>query len=93
MKRIFDIVASLAGILLLSPFFLAFALLVAVDSGLPIFYSQKRVGKGGKDFSVIKFRTMKKNADREGLLTVGEQDPRITSAGRFLRRYKLDELP
>lgn len=93
MKRIFDTVFSFIGLIILLPLFLLFAIIIAVDSGFPVFYLQKRIGKDGKDFSLIKFRTMKKGADKKGLLTVGEKDSRVTSFGFFLRKYKLDELP
>lgn len=93
MKRLFDIVFSLFFILALLPFFLLIALLILVSSGFPVFYSQQRVGKNDVDFYLLKFRTMKKDADKTGLLTVGEKDTRITAAGQFLRKYKLDELP
>ena len=93
MKRLFDIIFSLIGIAILLPFFLIFTIFIVIDSGFPVFYSQTRVGKNGKDFSLLKFRTMKKDSDKKGLLTVGEKDSRITSFGFFLRKYKLDELP
>jgi lipopolysaccharide/colanic/teichoic acid biosynthesis glycosyltransferase len=93
LKRIFDIVLSLVGILILLPFFFLFAILIIFDSGFPVFYSQKRVGRNGIDFSLLKFRTMKKYSEKQGLLTVGEKDSRITNAGYFLRKYKIDELP
>lgn len=92
-KRTFDIICSLTGILLLSPFFLLFALLIVADSGFPVFYRQQRVGKDEKDFYLFKFRTMRIGSDKQGLLTVGEKDPRITGIGAFLRKYKIDELP
>ena len=92
-KRIFDIVLSLIGITVLLPFFFLFAVLIILNSGFPIFYLQKRVGKNGIDFSLLKFRTMKKDSDKKGLLTIGENDSRITTIGRFLRKYKIDELP
>jgi lipopolysaccharide/colanic/teichoic acid biosynthesis glycosyltransferase len=93
LKRIFDIIFSIVGIIILFPFFLIIAMLIVIDSGFPVFYIQKRVGKNGKDFSLVKFRTMKKDSDKNGLLTVGENDPRITSVGYFLRKHKIDELP
>ena len=92
-KRSFDIILSTIGIILLLPLFLIFSLLIIAGSGFPVFFLQTRVGKGGKDFRLIKFRTMKKDSDKKGLLTVGGRDPRITGIGYFLRRYKLDELP
>jgi len=93
MKRLFDIIFSLIGIIILLPFFFLFAILIISDSGFPIFYSQKRVGKNRIDFSLLKFRTMKKDSDKKGLLTVGEKDSRVTNIGYFLRKYKIDELP
>lgn len=64
-----------------------------VSCGFPLFYLQTRVGKNGKDFKLFKFRTMHLDADKKGLLTVGGRDPRVTSIGYYLRKYKLDELP
>jgi len=93
MKRLLDVFGSAIGICILLPFFILFALLIILDSGFPVLYLQERVGKDGNDFSLLKFRTMKKNSDKSGLLTVGEKDPRITGIGFFLRKYKLDELP
>ena len=93
LKRIFDIIFSLLGILILLPFFFLFAMLIIIDSRFPVFYSQKRVGRNGIDFSLLKFRTMKNDSDTKGLLTVGEKDSRVTNIGYFLRKYKIDELP
>lgn len=93
LKRLFDIVASLTGILILLPFFLVICILMVISSGFPIFYLQTRVGLNGRDFRLFKFRTMHKDSDKKGLLTVGGRDPRVTTIGYYLRRYKLDELP
>lgn len=93
LKRIFDILASFFGIIILLPLFIIIILLMIVTSGFPIFYLQTRVGKNGKDFQLFKFRTMHLNADKKGLLTVGGKDPRVTNIGYYLRKYKLDELP
>jgi lipopolysaccharide/colanic/teichoic acid biosynthesis glycosyltransferase len=93
LKRLFDIIASLIGIIILSPVFFFIFLAVALNSGFPVFYLQTRVGKGNIDFKLFKFRTMFTDADKKGLLTVGGRDPRITPVGYFLRKYKLDELP
>jgi lipopolysaccharide/colanic/teichoic acid biosynthesis glycosyltransferase len=93
LKRLFDIIASFLGILLLSPILIILYLAVAVNSGFPVFYLQTRVGKNNKDFKLFKFRTMYKDSDKKGLLTVGGRDPRITPVGYFLRKHKLDELP
>lgn len=93
MIRLFDIVFSLIGLLILSPFFILIAIFIKLSSAGPVFFTQQRVGKDNVDFSVIKFRTMKMNSEKQGLLTVGGRDPRITSIGFFLRKFKLDELP
>ena len=93
LKRIFDITFSFLGLLVLSPFFLVIGALIALDSGGGIFYKQQRVGMDGKLFGLLKFRTMHKEADKQGLLTIGSGDQRITNTGLCLRKYKLDELP
>lgn len=93
MKRFLDILFSLIAIIGLSPLLIVICIFILKDSKGPIFYRQIRVGKNSKDFSLLKFRTMKVNADKLGLLTVGERDNRITKVGYFLRKYKLDELP
>ena len=91
-KRIFDLVSALIGILLLSPLLLFICLWIKFDSSGPIFFIQKRVGLRGKTIGVYKFRTMVVDAESKGLkITVGN-DPRITNSGHFLRKYKLDEL-
>lgn len=91
-KRLFDIVAASAGLLLLAPLFAAIAFWIKVDSPGPVFFRQQRVGRHGKPFSIFKFRTMHTSRAVTLQLTVG-CDRRITGAGHFLRRYKLDELP
>ncbi|MDQ3537020.1 MAG: sugar transferase [Bacteroidota bacterium] len=93
MKRIFDFIISLLGTLILLPVFIILYLLIIIDSPGGAFYFQKRVGKGGREFDLIKFRSMHVNADKKGLLTVGNRDSRITRIGYYLRKYKLDELP
>ena len=93
MKRFFDFVFSFFAIVLLLPFYLVIALLIVLDSKGGVFYKQTRVGKGNNDFGLFKFRTMRKDAHKQGLLTVGGRDARITKVGYFLRKYKLDELP
>ncbi len=92
-KRLFDIVCSLTGIVLLLPVFVVIYLAIIINSGFPVFYFQNRVGMGNKDFRLFKFRTMYIDADKKGLLTVGGRDPRVTPVGYYLRKYKLDELP
>jgi lipopolysaccharide/colanic/teichoic acid biosynthesis glycosyltransferase len=93
MIRIFDLIFSLLGIIILMPFFLIIAILIKLNSKGPLIYTQERVGCKGIDFKVYKFRSMFANSDKSGLLTVGGKDPRITKIGYFLRKYKLDELP
>lgn len=93
LKRTFDFLASLFGLLLLSPLILCIAVWVKCDSKGPIFYRQVRVGKDGREFKLLKFRSMRMGADRAGLLTLGDRDPRITRSGFWLRKTKLDELP
>ncbi|TND08099.1 MAG: wcfS [Bacteroidetes bacterium] len=92
-KRLFDIVCAFIGLVILLPFFLLFALLIVLDSRGGVFYRQKRVGRYGKDFGLWKFRSMRPDSDKKGLLTVGGRDNRITRMGYFLRKYKIDELP
>lgn len=93
MIRFFDFIFSLSGILLLSPVFLILYISIRLESKGGGFYRQQRVGRYGKDFYVYKFRSMRVGADKQGLITVGGRDPRITHIGYFIRKYKLDELP
>ena len=93
MIRFFDLLFSMLGLILLFPFLLLIAIAVAADSRGGIFYLQSRVGKNDRDFLLIKFRTMHTGADKQGGLTLGDQDRRITRTGVFLRKMKLDELP
>jgi len=90
-KFIFDRIAALLGLILLLPFIVFISFFIAVSSGFPVFFIQKRVGKNGKLFRMIKFRTMKKNDSKNTVSVKG--DSRITKTGAFLRKYKLDELP
>jgi len=92
-KRLFDIVFSLLGIVILSPFLFIITFITLFTSAGGAFYKQIRVGKNGKEFQLFKFRTMRKGADKSGALTVGMKDSRITALGFYLRKYKLDELP
>ncbi|MDC2223414.1 sugar transferase [Bacteroides thetaiotaomicron] len=93
MKRLFDIVASGLGLLCLSPLFLILAVWIKCDTPGPVFYRQTRVGRYNRDFRLYKFRSMRIGADRQGLITVGGHDTRITRSGYFIRKYKLDEFP
>jgi lipopolysaccharide/colanic/teichoic acid biosynthesis glycosyltransferase len=91
-KRLFDILVSLVGLMLLAPLFALIALSIKLDSSGPVFFRQQRVGRWGKPFNIYKFRTMTMDTDETRQLTVGD-DSRITGVGHFLRRYKIDELP
>ena len=93
MKRLFDIIASGLGLLILSPLFLVVAVWVKLDSPGPVFYKQIRVGRNNKDFFLYKFRSMRVGSDKKGLITVGGHDPRVTRSGYYIRKYKLDEFP
>lgn len=92
LKRAIDFLAAALGLVLLWPVFALVALAILLDDGKPVFFRQERVGKNGKAFRIFKFRTMFPDAESGGPLT-SEDDPRITRAGRFLRRWSLDELP
>ena len=93
MKRIFDIVASGFGLVVLSPLFLVLAIWIKCDSKGPVFYRQVRVGYKNKDFRIFKFRSMRVGADKGSLVTIGGHDPRVTRSGYFIRKFKFDELP
>ena len=93
MKRIFDIVASGIGLILLSPLFIILTIWIKCDSIGPVFYKQVRVGRNNMDFQLFKFRSMRVGSDKKGLITVGGHDPRITRSGYYIRKYKLDEFP
>lgn len=92
-RRALDIVASVVGLALLSPILLGIALWIKLDSPGPVFYRANRVGQYGKPFQLYKFRSMVSNADKQGPGITTAGDTRITRAGRFVRRTKLDELP
>lgn len=92
-KRIFDVVLSLFGLLILSPLLTMIAILVKWGSPGPIFYRGIRVGQHGKEFRIFKFRTMVVDAERIGGSSTPDDDTRITKIGKLLRKYKLDELP
>lgn len=93
LKRLFDIIFSFLGLLILWPLFLVVAFLIKRDCVGPVFYRGQRIGRFGKKFKIYKFRTMVKNAEKIGGSTASEDDLRITKIGKFLRKYKIDELP
>ena len=93
MKRLFDIIASGCGLVVLSPLFLVLAIWVKLDSKGPVFYRQVRVGYKNKDFRIFKVRSMRVGADKGSLVTIGGRDPRVTRSGYFIRKFKFDELP
>ena len=94
-KRLFDIVISVIALVILFPVMLITALAVKLTDGGPIFYKQKRLTKNRKEFFVLKFRSMRQDAEKDGIarLSTGESDPRITSVGRVIRKLRIDELP
>ena len=93
MKRLFDILASGCGLLVLSPIFIIVAIWIKLDSPGPVFYRQTRVGRYNKDFRIFKFRSMRVGSDKGSLVTIGGRDPRVTRSGYFIRKFKIDELP
>ena len=92
-KRLFDLVFVIPGLIILSPVFLVVGFLIKSKDGGSIFFKQTRVGKEGKRFKVLKFRTMVVDVEKLGAKVTTGNDPRITPVGAFLRKYKLDELP
>lgn len=92
-KRLFDIIFSSLGLIVSSPCIMFSSILIKLDSKGPIFYKGKRIGRYGKPFRIYKFRTMVADAEKLGGPSTADDDPRITKPGRFLRKYKLDELP
>jgi lipopolysaccharide/colanic/teichoic acid biosynthesis glycosyltransferase len=92
MIRFFDIIFSFFGLIIFLPFLLILALTIVIESKGGVFYKQVRVGKNNKDFKLYKFRSMAVNADKNGLLTIGNNDSRITKVGKFIRKYKIDEF-
>lgn len=92
LKRAFDLVSCIVGLVLLTPLFIIVAIWITIDSSGPIFFRQERVGRNGEVFRIHKFRTMRIDSENKGRLTVGN-DNRITSSGHFLRKSKVDELP
>jgi len=93
MKRIFDILAALFTLLVLGPVLLGVAVAIKRQDGGPVMFRQRRIGRGGHEFSILKFRSMVLNAEKLGGHSTADGDPRITPVGRFIRRTSLDELP
>lgn len=93
MKRLFDIIFSFLGLMVLSPLFLLLAVWIKLDSRGPVFYRQVRVGRHNRDFRIFKFRSMRVGSDKGSLVTIGGRDPRVTRSGYYIRKLKLDELP
>lgn len=93
LKSLFDITFSFLGLVVLFPLFILIGLLIKLDSEGPVFYRGVRVGRFGKPFKIYKFRTMVIDAESIGGTSTPDDDPRITRVGRFLRKYKFDELP
>lgn len=93
MKRLFDIVASGCGLLVLSPILILVEICIKLDSKGPVFYRQVRVGRHNQDFRIFKFRSMRVGADKGSLVTIGGRDPRVTRSGYYIRKFKIDELP
>lgn len=93
LKRAFDIVFSGLGLIFILPLSIIIAILIKLESKGTIFYRQTRVGQFNKDFKIFKFRTMKTDSEKLGLLTLGDKDYRVTKIGYYLRKFKLDELP
>lgn len=93
LKRVFDFVGSVCGLIVTSPIFLAIIIAQKIEGEGPVFYKQERIGRDGKIFEIVKFRTMKTTAEEEGPQLAHEQDERLTKVGKFLRLHHLDELP
>ncbi|TBN06546.1 sugar transferase [Hyunsoonleella flava] len=92
-KRIFDLVFSFLGLVILFPVLAIIAIIIKLDSKGPILFIQERVGQYNKEFNIYKFRTMYVKSQKKGLLTIGDNDSRVTKIGYFLRKYKIDEFP
>ena len=93
LKRLFDIIFALLGLILVSPLLLLIAIIIKMTAGGPVFYKGQRVGKNGRLFKIWKFRTMIPDAEKQGGSATSANDSRLTKLGKFLKRYKLDELP
>ena len=93
-KRLLDVLGSIVGLLLLIPLFPFIALVILIDDGMPIIFRQVRIGKNGEEFKLLKFRSMRRDAEEDGVARFAvENDTRVTGVGRFLRKSHLDELP
>lgn len=93
MKRLFDVVFSFIGLLILLPLFVVVAILIKIDNSGPVFFIQERIGKNFKPFNLYKFRSMVMDAPEKGISITAGGDSRITKIGKFLRKTKIDELP
>lgn len=93
LKRLFDILASLILLIILSPLFIIFSIMIKLDSKGPIMFKQNRVTENGRIFKIFKFRTMVENADKNGSQVTVKNDNRVTKIGKFLRKFRLDEIP
>ena len=93
LKRLFDIIFALLGLILVLPLLLLIAIIIKMTAGGPVFYKGQRVGKNGRLFKIWKFRTMIPDAEKQGGSATSANDSRLTKLGKFLKRYKLDELP
>jgi len=93
LKRLFDVLFSVFGLIITSPVLTIVALAIKISSPGPVFYKGERVGKNGKHFKIFKFRTMVENAEEMGGPSTPADDPRLTRIGNFLKKYQLDELP
>lgn len=93
MRRILEAICAALGLLILLPLFMIVALAIKLEDGGPVLYRHPRIGKNFRRFRLLKFRSMVTNADRIGTPVTAARDPRVTTVGRFLRTYKLDELP
>ena len=93
LKRLFDLIACLNALLFLLPFFAVLTIMIRLDSPGPIFYRGVRIGRYGEPFRIFKFRSMVEEAEKLGSTATAHNDPRITPIGRFIRKYKIDELP
>lgn len=93
LKRLFDVLASLILLIILSPLFIIFSIMIKLDSKGPIMFKQNRVTENGRIFKIFKFRTMVENADKNGSQVTVKNDDRVTKIGKFLRKFRLDEIP